>query len=197
MEGLDIPLLYKTRELLNSVYRQGWLDRGVSQDKCETVYDHSRNSAYAGLLFSEDKGLTDMLLIHDWPEHEIGDITPSQIELQKTKAQRENEAMLNILRDMPNREYLLGLWNEFSSQKTDRAKIAKEIEYLDMIPNAVKYMAMGIDTGAFFPYVKKRLTDSMLLYAFERLEKHDSSQDPHKMYFRLLSQMKELSKEYS
>jgi 5'-deoxynucleotidase YfbR-like HD superfamily hydrolase len=151
---------------LNQLPRTGYKDRGVNNP--ETVGQHiDETVAIAEKHFPHIPGLTTMLKIHDWPESNknIGDPRTDKLCPPKkrwTKANKyaaELAVMKNIASDMgPTGEELLALWLEYEGRKTERAKLAFQIDKFQMIRKACFYQKTGE------PVVAQEFIDSSSRY---------------------------------
>lgn len=99
-------------------------------------------------LFPHVKGLRDMLLIHDWAEVMTGDLrtdplAPKKIS-SKEKEEKELAAMKSICTSLGKKgKWVLALWKEFEAEKTNRSKIAKQIDKTQRIIKALYYQRTG------------------------------------------------------
>ena len=181
---------------LNEVYRKGWLLRGIPMDKCESVEDHTDNTAKGAFYYTSDSKLVKMMLVHDFPEKISGDTTPFDGVTDDAKYALELNAMDKISSkfDKPIRGEIMGLWLEYSQRKTSRAIIGHQLDKLDATVKAIYYENLGYNVNAlspdFYLSTRKILSDSKLITVFDELMKNKSKLiDPHTEYFLLLSNM--------
>jgi putative hydrolase of HD superfamily len=132
---------------LFNVKRTGWVDRGVRNP--ETVGEHTEQLIIlANQNFPEMRGLSKMLKIHDWPEAKknVGDrrtdsFCPKDHRITKEEKKiLEFEAMKDICSNLGHSgKIIMNLWLEFEEAKTERAKIAYQIDKLQAILKAIEY----------------------------------------------------------
>lgn len=140
--------------IINRLYeikRTGWVDRGVEDP--ETVGEHTDQLLLiAKQNFPQIKGLDIMLKIHDWPEagEKVGDrrvdtFCPDDHRITKQEKRiLEVEAMSNICAKLGKYgKTIMDLWLEFEEAKTERAKIAYQIDKLQAILKAIEYEEDG------------------------------------------------------
>ena len=77
---------------LKQIYRQGWLQHGISPLRCESVADHSFGVAMLVMFLADQYApeldmakLLRLSLLHDFGEIDAGDVTPNWM---KSKAER-------------------------------------------------------------------------------------------------------------
>ncbi len=154
---------------LKHLPRSGWVRCGVSRP--ESVASHMYRMAILALVlegrFAVDTNkLLRMVLIHDLPESDptVGDITPFDGVSKEEKARREEEAMTKLCATLPNGEAMLALWREYEANETPEAKLAHQIDALEMGLQAKEYQAaQGIDLSEFVEHAKKKISDPALL----------------------------------
>lgn len=131
--------------------RTGWLVRRVPN--AETVAAHSWRMA----LMAMQKGLSavdadvnhviKMCLLHDVGESVIGDIIPQQhqtsaqkiSDVQKQEMEKQAIGALATKYDFPDLE---AFFDEYEGQTTLEARIAKNLDKLDMLLQAYEYMTL-------------------------------------------------------
>lgn len=126
---------------LKSLPRAGWLRLGI--DNPESVAAHSWGVALICLLLCPEeldkKRVLEMALIHDLAEVIVGDLTPQDNLNEAEKHERESEAFEDLVRDLPDRERLLALFQEYQDNTTPEAKIVHRTDKLDMYFQAQNY----------------------------------------------------------
>lgn len=164
---------------LNDLPRTGWVKRGIPEDEAETVGEHTAECVAMALKLADrldvfrDR-LVELLAVHDWPESDrrVGDITIRCGVSPGEKYRREEEAMKDLCRRLPNGETFLEMWYEFEAGATPEAKIAKQIDKLQMVYRAVAYHAeRGFDPTEFIEDGDRRIRHPLLREIFERLKK--------------------------
>lgn len=114
----------------------------LSNGENESVADHSWHLALMALIvhpYLEEKvdllKVLKMILIHDLPEAEIGDIPYSKsIEnpyLKEQKDREEKEQIDKIKQMIKEGEEIFVLWNEYKERKTKEAKFVKALDTLE------------------------------------------------------------------
>lgn len=133
----------KYTEILKHLPRTGWLRHGIENP--ETVASHSWQMAIMALQLSHsfihekydfDKVIK-MCLCHDLGESVIGDITPNDSRY-KNKDEMEKTAIEHIATEGEIPELAL-LYNEYEENKTPEAKLAHDLDKLDMYVQAQDY----------------------------------------------------------
>ncbi|MEF8832533.1 MAG: HD domain-containing protein [Candidatus Thermoplasmatota archaeon] len=127
---------------LKRTEREGWKRLGI--DDPESVADHSFRAAFMALLLGEKFDLNSfrlikLLLIHDLAEAETGDLTPHDYDTEKEKFEMEKKAVESIFNKFDDETSIVGLWKEFEIEKSQEAKIARDIDKLEMILQALEY----------------------------------------------------------
>jgi len=151
---------------LKQLYRQGWLQRNVPREKCESVSDHSfcvsLFSYFIAKQFYPHLNLEKVLLmslIHDVGEIYAGDITPSDNVSDEEKHLIEKASILQLFKDFPNRDYYISIWEEYEEKSSPEALFVKEIDKLEMILQASVYEKQGYPiTQDFFDCGEKHLS---------------------------------------
>lgn len=168
----------KIVETLHKIPRTGWVDRGVT--KPETVGEHSEELIILGNHFYPFViDLDKMLKIHDWPEADefVGDIRtdsfcpPEHRSTPEDKYEAELIAMKKICLPLGAAgKELLQLWLELEAGKTERAKIAKQLDKLQAIKKAVLYQTQGQTVVAqkFIDYNGPKITRPELIKVMEK-----------------------------
>lgn len=173
-----IELFFEFAQLKN-VYRQGWLDKGVSELDCETVADHSFGVALLGYIIAEEyrqdldpQKVIKLGLFHDLGEIYAGDITPRDGLNSKDRFKKEHCAVEKVFSHLPNPEKYMNLWLEVEQEETPEAKFVKQIDRLEMALQANLYERMNYhNLDEFFLYVKERITSDELKSIFDDILK--------------------------
>ena len=134
---------------LKNVPRQGWKEK-LEIDNPESVADHSYSTSVMSMVLSDLDGLDTekiikMALLHDLSESIIGDITPDKM-LKNEKIKKENFAMKQILKNLPNKiaEQYFELWNEYQKNSSQEAELLHDVDKLEMAFQAKFYYDKGI-----------------------------------------------------
>jgi putative hydrolase of HD superfamily len=169
--GNATPLIETWYEViqLKHLFRQGWIQRGISADNCETVAEHTFGNAMLCLMLGSRFPELNMLrvlqmaLIHDVGEAYVGDITPTDKIAPETKKSLEAEAMEKIFGKLPGGRDLIGIWQEYEAQESAEAKFVKQIDRLEFAFQASVYEHQDrIDGSDFYESVARQLKDETL-----------------------------------
>jgi putative hydrolases of HD superfamily len=160
---------------LKRLYRQGWLKRGLPEELCESVAEHSFGTALLALLiagkagrggeFGElDSGHAALLaLVHEMGESYAGDITPVDGVSRERKEELERDAIMRALEGHPDRDWLLSLWEEFEGGKTPEAKFVRQLDRLEMGLQAALQEAEGFPgMGEFYDSARRTVVEPRL-----------------------------------
>ncbi len=173
------PLIFAWFEIvqLKQLFRKGWLERGVSTDRCESVADHSFGNAMLCLLlldqFPELNGekVLRLALLHDIGEAYVGDITPQDRVASEEKSAREVAAVERILGKLPNGERLIAEWHEYEHQSSVESKFVKQIDRLELAMQASVYDHQGlVDPQDFYDSAARFLDSAEIAGIVARLK---------------------------
>lgn len=136
---------------LKRLYRQGWLKRGLPECLCESVAEHSFGTALLALLVlgrGERDGIDGpraalIALVHELGESYAGDITPVDGVAKEAKRELERAAILRALDGHPDRDWFLGLWEDFEEGGSPEARFVRELDRLEMGLQAALHDAEG------------------------------------------------------
>lgn len=135
---------------LKNLYRQGWLRRGIPEERCESVAEHVFSMAMlAWWIIDEyfpglDRGkILRMTLVHELGEIYTGDITPGDRIEPQEKHRRERESLWKVVGKLSKGPEYLALWEEFEAGETAEAKFVRQIDRLEMGFQAVIYEQGG------------------------------------------------------
>jgi putative hydrolase of HD superfamily len=135
---------------LKQIYRQGWLQRGIPREQCESVADHILGVVMLALLFtdldfpaiSRDK-IIRMALIHDLGEVFTGDLTPGDNVSPGEKRRRERESVKRLVGRLPRGRDYIDLWEEYEAGRTNEARLVRQLDRLEMACQATLYERQG------------------------------------------------------
>ena len=156
---------------LKRLFRQGWLKRGVDEARCESVADHSFGVALLALLLAPSRPGVDrskavlMALVHELGEAYAGDITPVDGIGKEEKEALERAALLRVLEGSPEKDYVVGLWEEFEEARSPEARLVKELDRLEMGLEASVHAAEGSERMTEFHDSARRAISSPELRA--------------------------------
>jgi len=134
--------LFRKVGMLKEIDREGWKRFDIKDP--ESVADHSFRAAFMALVLGENFDLdgfkmVKLLLVHDLAETEIGDITPNDPISKEEKLAKEEEVIGDISRSFDIDLDIRELWKEFESGETREAIIARDIDRLERILQALEY----------------------------------------------------------
>lgn len=131
---------------LKSLYRQGWLKRGIPKEKCESVADHSFGVVLMSFVIAQQHfpeldlpKVMKLALMHDLPEAFTGDRTPHDNVTVKQKELREGKAFKRLFSRFDNAEDYQKLWKEYSKQSSAEARFVMQIDKMEMVMQASVY----------------------------------------------------------
>jgi putative hydrolase of HD superfamily len=132
---------------LKSLSRAGWLRCGVPRDACESVADHSFGVALLALMIPDPavdrEHCVALALVHDLAESIVGDITPHDGVEAAVKHARERDAIGELARLLDDEE-LVTLWEEFEAGETPEARLARDLDVIEMALQAKSYERRGL-----------------------------------------------------
>ena len=163
---------------LKQLYRQGWLQRGISPERCESVAEHSFGVAVLAFLLAETVGVNldtckviRMALLHDFGEIYAGDITPADGMERVDKYNLERQAVQRVLEKLPNSATYIALWEEYEAGRTPEARFVRQMDRLEMILQASVYEHQNLaNLEEFFESARPLLDTSPLQTIFQSLE---------------------------
>ncbi|MDE1846187.1 MAG: HD family hydrolase [Candidatus Micrarchaeota archaeon] len=169
---------------MKEIKRTGWVWAGVKEPEHDG--DHSFSVALMSYLIAKrlrldaDKCMR-MGLIHDIGEVITGDI-PSRADekMQKVSSQMKKRLgnkstikMLSYLDDFNSKEFIR-LWKELEEEKTQEAKLVKQIDKLDYIMQISIYskqIKSDKKFEEFFISAAKKIHSPELRYLFDKIKK--------------------------
>jgi putative hydrolase of HD superfamily len=158
--------LYLEMTQLKQLYRQGWLRRGIAEEHCETVAEHTFGVAALALFLLDahfpqldrDKVLR-MALLHDFGEIHAGDLTPADGIPVEEKQRREERSVERVLAGLPGAERYLELWSEYAAGASPEAQFVRQVDRLEMVLQAAVYERQrGADLSEFYASVDEELS---------------------------------------
>lgn len=175
------PLVTAYFELchLKRLFRQGWLQRGVPRQMCESVADHTFGVAVLALWLARayfpeldaDKAVR-MALLHELGEIYAGDITPRDGVSAWEKNQLERESVRKVCADLPGGQEYIDLWEEFEAGQTREAVFVRQLDRLEMGLQAAVYMHEGTaELPEFLVSARQALSDEALVRIIDELER--------------------------
>ncbi len=181
--GGSSPLVRAYFEIhhLKQLFRQGWLRRGVGEDRAESVADHAFGTATLAMLLADAlrpeldvERVLRLALVHDLGEAFAGDITPADGVAADEKKERERRAVERILGGLPGGERTLELWEEYEAGASAEARFVRRIDRLEMALQASVYRAQGFGgLEEFLASARRDIAGSELEALLDELEGAD------------------------
>ena len=165
---------------LKKTVRTGWLRAGITNP--ESVAEHTLRSTFIAMCIGDLKGLNTeklmkMMLLHDLQEALTGDYdTHAKQAFEENELRAiEVEAIQQVLSLLPKRlkSNYFPLWKEFHDKTTLEAKIARQVDKLEMLLQALEYEKEGYNgkrLQAFWNYSRDQLGDPDLKSLFLSVE---------------------------
>lgn len=166
------PLLEAYFEInhLKQLYRQGWLRRGVTPERCESVAEHVFGMAMLAWWLVDayfpgvdrDKVIR-MVLVHEIGEVYTGDLTPSDNIPRGEKHRLERKALEQVVAKLPRAEEYIALWEEFEHNETPEARLVRQVDRLEMAFQASIYERQELgDMSEFFVSTEQAMVDDQI-----------------------------------
>lgn len=164
---------------LKHLLRQGWLARGIPEDKCESVGDHTFAVALFGMMIAKKhfpkldmSKVVKMSLVHELGEIEDGDLTPLDKVSKEKRHANEKAGIEKIFVNFPEGKEYLELWLEFEENRSAEAKFVKQIDQLEKAMQAAVYSKQyNKNLDEFIASARARIADKKLLNLLEELKK--------------------------
>ena len=162
---------------LKQLYRQGWLNKGLPPERCESVAEHTFSTAVLAYFLAQsyfldlDLGrVLRLALLHDFGEVYAGDLTPEDRVSSQEKERLERLAITRILSKLPNAEEYLSSWEDYERQASPEARFVRQIDRLEMALQASVYEKQGF-TGLddFYNSAKGAISDPQLVALMDEL----------------------------
>jgi putative hydrolase of HD superfamily len=149
---MDLVKFFEVTNVLKRLPRTGWVVKGIKDP--ESIAAHSFSTTLMALALGIDRKDIDlrklliMAIIHDLGESYLGDLTPSSTELlggNKNKKELEKKAIKKLfaLLDEKKREELLEIYEQYSNNETEEAKLLHQLDKLEMLLQAIEYQKAG------------------------------------------------------
>jgi putative hydrolase of HD superfamily len=163
---------------LKQLYRQGWLRRGVSRERCESVAEHSFACAVLATWLAQAyypqldlSKVLRMALLHDFGEIYAGDIIPVDAVEAEEKHRREAGSVAKVFAKLPGGAVYLSLWEEFERNETAEARFVRQVDRLEMGLQAGLYALQGLlEPVEFFASARQALDDPRFSSILEAVE---------------------------
>jgi 5'-deoxynucleotidase YfbR-like HD superfamily hydrolase len=170
---------------LKDVDRSGWVISGVKN--CEHDGDHSYSTAVQAYLFAKEMGLNAekcmiMALLHDISKTVIGDIATrfdkknAKVVCPENKKENEKkvEKELALILHGESRKDVDSTLDELREEKTDEARLVKQLDRLDYIIQLVSYsdkIKSDAEVERFFLTARARIDIPEIVYLFEKVKR--------------------------
>jgi len=160
---------------LKQLYRQGWLRRGVSPLRCESIAEHSFGVAVLALWLAQayDSGLDlckvmRMALLHDFGEVYAGDLIPADGVSAEEKHRREAQSVEQVFAKLPGGRLYQDTWQEFEQGDSPEARFVHQVDRLEMGLQAAVYARQGlVQPQEFYASARQALVDPRLAEMLE------------------------------
>jgi putative hydrolase of HD superfamily len=174
LDGKDAPpfiQFYFQINQLKSLYRQGWLQRGLPAERVESVAEHVFSMALLGLILCRERfpeldagRVVCMTLIHELGEIYTGDLTPQDGVSEAEKHHRERASLEAVLANLTDGTEFRSLWLEFEAGQTPEARFVRQLDRLEMGLQALVYHLEGHPAaGALIASARKAQADPRML----------------------------------
>jgi putative hydrolase of HD superfamily len=135
---------------LKVIPRMGWMVRGIRDG--ESVAEHSYAVALIAMLVADrmeidvDVGkLLRIALLHDLPEHMLGDIHAPATRMlgEDVKEAAEERIMRKLFGDIEDGDEYIALWKEFVDRSSVEGRLVRAVDKLEMFTQAYQYECEG------------------------------------------------------
>jgi len=135
---------------LKAIPRMGWRVRGVRNG--ESVAEHSYAVALLAMLLADRmdieinrEKLLKIALLHDLPEHMLGDIhaPAGSILGEDVKESAELRILTGLFRGIENGREYVTLWREFADRSSVEGRLVRAVDKLEMFTQAYLYECAG------------------------------------------------------
>jgi putative hydrolase of HD superfamily len=135
---------------LKTIPRMGWRVRGVTGG--ESVAEHSFAVALVAMLLADrleidvdGEKLLKIALLHDLPEHMLGDIhaPATRILGEDVKEAAELRIMERLFDGIERGDEYVALWKEFAERSSAEGRLVRAVDKLEMFTQAYQYECAG------------------------------------------------------
>ena len=177
----DLPAIvraYFEFNQLKNLFRQGWLRRGISKQRCESVAEHTLGVAVLIFFLAQDyfpeldiDRAIRMAILHDFGEIYAGDVIPQDHVNPDEKHQMEREAVIRVFNNLPGGNDYIALWEEFEAGHSPEAQFVHQIDRLEMALQASVYENSGYpDLQEFFDSADKAISEPQLRQILDAIQ---------------------------
>lgn len=177
--------VFHIAEALKYQRRTGWVDRGI--EDCESISDHLFRITFMS-QFLKTPGLDiskcfSIALAHDVAEAIVGDITPTDVKINKTEKSYREKITIEYITDLIkpyNEKAALKLkedWNAYEYQTCLEAKYVKDLDKYEMLVQAMEYEKRhpGVDLEEFWSALEVIKTDEVKGWAKELIQEREDN----------------------
>ena len=135
---------------LKTIPRMGWRVRGVRNG--ESVAEHSYAVALICMILADRMSieldrekLLMIALLHDLPEHMLGDIHAPATKLlgEDIKEAAEGRILVHLFAGIKAGERYVELWKEFADRSSVEGRLVRAVDKLEMFTQAYQYESSG------------------------------------------------------
>jgi putative hydrolase of HD superfamily len=135
---------------LKAIPRMGWRVRGIRDG--ESVAEHSYAVALISMILADRMKLSvdkervlKIALLHDLPEHMLGDIHAPASKLlgEETKEAAERRILEGLFRGVDGGDEYVALWDEFARRTSVEGRLVRAVDKLEMFTQAYQYESAG------------------------------------------------------
>ena len=135
---------------LKAIPRMGWRVRGVRDG--ESVAEHSYAVAFICMILADRlaveldrEKLLMIALLHDLPEHMLGDIHAPATGLlgEDVKEAAEERILRQLFDGAEGGERYIELWKEFADRSSVEGRLVRAVDKLEMFTQAYQYESAG------------------------------------------------------
>jgi 5'-deoxynucleotidase YfbR-like HD superfamily hydrolase len=142
VESENLVTLFQKLGELKTIKRSGWVRCGIPEP--ESVAEHSFRCAFMAMVLGDmmevdSIKLIKMALLHDVAEIVAGDITPHDGVPREEKSRIEEKVLKALLDTIPGNEQYVALWKEYEEGISPEARLAQNIDKLEMALQAIEY----------------------------------------------------------
>ena len=147
--GRLLEMILEANEL-KAIPRMGWRVRGIRDG--ESVAEHSYAVALISMILADRMKLPvdkervlKIALLHDLPEHMLGDIHAPASKLlgEETKEAAERRILEGLFRGVEGADEYVALWDEFARRTSVEGRLVRAVDKLEMFTQAYQYESAG------------------------------------------------------
>jgi 5'-deoxynucleotidase YfbR-like HD superfamily hydrolase len=175
LEYEDLLTLFRKVGELKTIKRSGWVRCEIPNP--ESVADHSFRCAFMAMVLGDmmdvdSEKLMRMALLHDIAEAVSGDITPHDGISRNEKSQREVDGLQSLLEGIQNSKQYIALWKEYEEGESIEARLAQNIDKLEMAIQAVEYQKRypDIDLSQFVSNAQEQIDLPEIMELFKEIQ---------------------------